>query len=188
MASSNSKSSKREYLTESEVLELVRSAGTSSRNPLRDAALVLVAWRHGLRASEIGLLRWENIDFKRSELFVVRLKDSQSGGAPLWPDEYKALKKFHKSLDFPPFGCVFLSERGTPIERDGVRRLLERLGETARLPFTPNPHQLRHGCGYHHINKGAELKLVQKLLGHKNITNTDHYTQLAPGALRKLLD
>ncbi len=169
-------------------MELVRSAGTSSRNPLRDAALVLVAWRHGLRASEIGLLRWENIDFKSSELFVVRLKDSQSGGAPLWPDEFKALKRLHKSMDLPSSGYVFLSERGTPIERDGVRRLLERLGKAARLPFTPNPHQLRHGCGYHHINKGAELKLVQKLLGHKNITNTDHYTQLAPGALRKLLD
>lgn len=179
---------KKSYLTQSEVMELVGAAKRSSRHSLRDIALVLNAWRHGLRASEVGLVRWENIDWRVAEVFIIRLKRSNSGAAPLWADEMKALKRLHNSVGSPSSGYVFLSERGYPIGRKGVYKLLQRLGQAAQLPFTPNPHQLRHGCGYHHINKGASVKLVQKLLGHKDIRHTDHYTQLAPGALRELLD
>ena len=75
---------------------------------------------------------------------------------------------------------VFVSERGGPIKPIGFHRLIQRLGEAAKMPFPIHPHMLRHACGFKLANDGHDTRALQNYLGHKNIQHTVRYTDLAP--------
>ena len=175
----------RKFLTEDEVNRLAAAAKEQGRNGDRDRALVLVMWRHGLRASEVGLLRWDRIDFKAGEIWISRLKNGRSGMQPIWPDERKALLKLQKKAKTP---YIFETEQGNPLARRSIDRIVSRAGQAAGFAFNAHPHMLRHACGYYHANKGADIMNIQKLLGHVDVRHTVYYSQLAPGSLRQLLD
>ncbi|MGB3513082.1 MAG: tyrosine-type recombinase/integrase [Microcoleaceae cyanobacterium] len=177
----------RDFLYQTEIDALLEAAKSSSK-PARNLALILVMYRHGLRASEALDMQWQDINFTAQEIFVRRCKGSVSGSAPLWRDELKALLTYQKKSCDRDSGFVWLGQGLKPLGYDGLYYLIRNLGAKANLSFPLHPHQLRHSCGYHLINKGHDLRLVQQLLGHKSITNTVRYTQLAAGALRKLVD
>ena len=175
----------RKFLTEAEVNRLAVAAKEQGRNRERDRALVLVMWRHGLRVSEVGLLRWDRIDFKAGEIWISRLKNGRSGMQPIWPDERKGLLKLQRLAKSP---YIFETEHGNPLAARNIERIISRAGKFAGFAKRIHPHMLRHGCGYHHANKGADVMNIQKLLGHVDIRHTVYYSQLAPGSLWKLLD
>ena len=178
---------KRKFLYETEIDALLDAAKASSKSA-RNLALVLVMYRHGLRATEALAMQWQDINFKAQEIYIRRCKGSVSGAAPLWRDELKALSNYRKKSSDRSHGFIWLGQGHKPLSYDGLYRLIKTLGEAADLPFPLHPHQLRHSCGYHSINKGHDVRLVQQLLGHKSITNTVRYTELAAGALRKMVD
>jgi integrase len=123
------------FLTLDETARLFRAIGPQIGPHRRDRALFLVAYRHGLRASEVGLLRVEDIDLKTLRIMVHRLKGSHSGVHPLQADEAKALKALLRERETPS-PILFPSRRGDPIARrtlDWLRR------STARRPTCPRP-------------------------------------------------
>ena len=168
----------REYLTDAEV-ESLTAAAKGNRYGHRDATMILVAYRHGLRVSELVDLRWDQIDFDRATLAVRRAKRGTPSTHPILGDELRALRKLQRNQDTKsPF--VFTSERGSPFTTAGFARLVERAGEAADLGFKAHPHMLRHACGFALANKGHDTRSLQAYLGHRNIQHTVHYTELSP--------
>src|SRR6202158_4891063 len=123
----------REYLTEAEVEKLMKEA-RQGRYGHRDATLILIAFRHGLRAVEICDLECPQVECGRSaSLHVRRVKNGKPSVHPLRGDELRALRELRRQ--FPDTGFVFVTERGGPFTADAVNRLIKRIGEGARLPF-----------------------------------------------------
>jgi len=140
--------------------------------------MVLLAYRHGLRASELCDLRWDQVDFNRAVLHVRRVKQGTPATHPLTGLEMRALRKLQRESEASPF--VFVSERGAPFSTAGFARMLERAAETARLEIKAHPHMLRHACGFKLANDGVDTRALQAYLGHKSIQHTVRYTELAP--------
>jgi type 1 fimbriae regulatory protein FimB/type 1 fimbriae regulatory protein FimE len=168
----------REYLTPAEVEKLIKQA-RQGRYGHRDATLILTAFRHGLRASEICDLEWSQVEFGRSaSLHVRRVKKGKPSVHPLRGEEIRALRELRRQ--FPESGFVFATERGGPFTTDAVNRHLKRIGERAGFPFLVHAHMLRHGCGYALANKGHDTRAIQDWLGHRSIQHTVRYTELSP--------
>jgi integrase len=167
----------REHLTGNEVEKLIEVAG-KNRHGHRDALMVLLAYRHGLRASEVVDLRWEQVDLKTASLHVRRLKNGTPSTHPLTGRELRALRRHQRESEQSPF--VFVSERGTPFEPAGFSRMVERAGIEARLGIKVHAHMLRHACGFKLAKDGVDTRALQAYLGHRNIQNTTRYTALAP--------
>ena len=168
----------REYLTDTEVSRLAETA-KGNRWGHRDATMILVAYRHGLRASELVDLRWDQIDFNAGTMAVRRVKQGSPATHPIRGDELRALRRLQREQT-PKSSFVFTSERGSPFTPAGFARMVERAGETANLGFKAHPHMLRHACGYALANRGHDTRALQAYLGHKNIQHTVRYTELSP--------
>ena len=172
----------REHLTEAEIERLMNAAG-NNRWGHRDSLMILTAYRHGLRVSELVDLRWDQIDFDHATLHVRRAKKGTPATHPIVGDEMRALRRLQREQD-PRSPFVFTSERGSPFTTAGFARLVERAGEAAGLGFKCHPHMLRHACGFTLANKGHDTRALQAYLGHKNIQHTVRYTELAPGRFK----
>jgi type 1 fimbriae regulatory protein FimB/type 1 fimbriae regulatory protein FimE len=168
----------REYLTPDEVSRLIDHAGKLGRHGQRDAALLTLAYRHGLRVSELVALRWDMVDLKQGLLHVNRLKNGIASVHPLRGPELRALRKMAR--EYPDTPYIFVTERKGPLTPDTVRKLIARAGEAARISFPIHPHMLRHACGYKLANDGHDTRAIQHYLGHKNIQHTVRYTELSP--------
>ena len=168
----------REYLTDAEVARL-QEAAKDNRHGHRDATMVLVAYRHGFRVSELVDLQWSQIDFEAGTMAVRRAKKGSRSTHPIRGDELRALRKLAREQD-PKSPFVFTSERGAPFTTAGFARLVERAGAAAGFEFKAHPHMLRHACGFALANKGHDTRALQAYLGHKNIQHTVRYTELAP--------
>ena len=167
----------REHLTKDEVERLIEAAKTN-RYGQRDALMILLTFRHGLRAAEICDLRWEQVDFKTATLHVRRVKNGTPATHPLTGREMRALRKHQRDSERSPF--VFVSERGAPLTAPGFSRMVERAAVAADLGIKAHAHMLRHACGYKLANDGIDTRSLQAYLGHRNIQNTTRYTALAP--------
>lgn len=174
----NRKRRSREYLTPDEVTRLIAAAGKLGRHSQRDAALILLAYRHALRVSELVALRWDQVDLKQGLLHVHRQKNGVPSTHPLRGPEIRALRQLQR--DYPDTPYVFVTERKGPLTTATVRKLVTRAGEEARLGFPVHPHMLRHACGYKLANAGHDTRAIQHYMGHKNIQHTVRYTELAP--------
>jgi integrase len=171
----------REHLTPSEV-EVLIEAAKGNRRGHRDATMILVSYRHGLRAAELCDLRWNQVDFDAAFLHVRRVKNGTPSTHPIHGDELRALRRLYR--ESPPSSFVFISERGTPFTPAGLARMLQRAEATAGLELKIHPHMLRHGCGYALANKGHDTRAIQGWLGHRSITSTAIYTALAPNRFK----
>jgi type 1 fimbriae regulatory protein FimE len=172
----------REYLTPNEVERLMTAAAKAGRYGHRDATLMLLAYRHGLRVSELVALRWDQVDFRAGLLHVNRAKNGIASVHPLRGPELRALRRLMREDSSGAY--IFLTERGGPMTTDNVRKLVQRAGQEARLAFPVHPHMLRHACGYKLANDGHDTRAIQHYLGHRNIQNTVRYTELAPGRFK----
>ena len=168
----------REYLTPTEVEQLIAAAGASGRHHARDRTLLTLMYRHGLRVSEAVSLRWDQVDLKAGLLHVNRLKNGVPSTHPLRGPELRLLRQLRR--DYPEGPHLFASERGGPMTSSNVRKLVTRAGQAAGLPFPVHPHMLRHACGFKLANDGHDTRSLQHYLGHKNIAHTVRYTELAP--------
>jgi integrase len=171
----------REHLTPGEVESLIEAA-KANRYGHRDATMILLAFRHGLRAAEVCDLRWDQVEFNAAVLHVRRLKNGTPSTHPLLGDELRALRRLHRESAASSF--VFVSERGSPFTTAGFARMIERAAVAAGLELKAHPHMHRHACGYALANKGHDTRAILGWLGHRSITSTSVYTALAPNRFK----
>ncbi len=165
------------FLTEAEIKKLIGEISSK-----RDKAIFLLAYRHGLRASEVGLLQRNDFDVKQLRLNIHRLKGSLSGVHPLQADEVRILKSYLRTReDSLPY--LFPSRKGAPISRAMLDVLIKAYGEKAKLPDNKRHfHVLKHSIATHLLDTGADIRFVQDWLGHANIQNTVIYAQISVGS------
>jgi integrase len=172
----------REHLTEREVEKLIEAA-KKNRQGQRDATIILICFRHGLRASELCELQWSDLEFETASLHLRRAKNGTAATHPLLGDELRALRALKREAKSP---FIFVSERGAPFTVSGLQKIVERAGITAKIPFKVHPHMLRHATGYVLANRGTDTRTLQSYLGHRSIQSTVRYTELAPNRFKNL--
>jgi integrase len=119
----------------------------------RDPTAILVAYRHGQRASELVALRWDDIDLTTGRLHVRRAKGGATSVHPIGGKEMRALRRLQREAKVAsPY--VFVSERGAPLSVAGYQRMIARAGEATGFTFLIHSHMLRHSCGYKLANDG----------------------------------
>ena len=173
----NTERRSREYLTPAEIDRLMAAARHLGRHGHRDAAMILVAYRHGLRVSELVGLRREQVDLRQGLLHVRRRKNGLPSTHPLRGPELRALRKLLR--DDPDTPYIFVSKRKAPMTASAFGKVVARAGDTARLGMPIHPHMLRHSTGFKLANDGQDTRAIQHYLGHKNIQHTVLYTRLA---------
>ena len=181
----NSERRPREYLTPAEVETLIAAAKNRGRYGHRDATMILLAYRHGLRVGELVALAWDQVDFGHGLLHVARLKSGVPSVHPLGGKELRALRRVRREQ--PVGRHVFQTERDAPMTPSGFRKTLARIGEASELGFPVHPHMLRHACGFKLANDGHDTRALQHYLGHRNIQHTVRYAELASGRFNGFL-
>src|SRR6516164_9009416 len=171
----------REYLTEKEVDRLIEAARKRGRNGPRDAAAILLAYRHGLRAAELCSLKWSQLDLRNGRLHVNRAKGGIESVHPLHGPELSALRQLQGTSPY-----VFTTEAGTPVTTSWFLRMVQRTGRAGKLPFPVHRHMLRHSTGYKLANDGHDTRSPAHYLGHRNLQSTASHC-VSAGSLRAFL-
>jgi type 1 fimbriae regulatory protein FimB/type 1 fimbriae regulatory protein FimE len=166
----------RKHLLPSEVAALLRAARKSGRYHLRDEVAVLLAYRHGLRATELCDLQWSAIDLKGATIVIRRAKGGMVTEHPLRRVELRLLGRLRREALETAY--VLMSERGTPWSTSNWRKVLQRLAKAAgsAVAITVNPHALRHACGYKLAADGVDTRGLSHYLGHRSLQSTERYT------------
>lgn len=180
-------SNNRKHLTAAEVDKLI-AATNGSRNTMRDRCLLLLMFRHGLRVSEACGLDLSQVDIESRVLHVARLKKGLSTTQPLRPEEIKAIKAWLtiRTKMKPETDAFFVSERRGPLNRKTAWLAIRNYGKRAGLSLPVHPHQLRHACGFALADQGADTRLIQDYLGHRDIRHTVIYTATNPARFERL--
>lgn len=166
----------REHLTAGEVGRLLRAAARRpGRHGPRDAAMVLLAYRHGLRAGELVDLRWDQVDLEAGLLRVRRLRNGEAGLHALGAGTRRALRRLSAGNGTVATAPVFASERGGPMTPAAFRKQLAAAARVAGLPFPVHPHMLRHACGMALARAGRDPRAIQAWLGHRNARHAARY-------------
>jgi integrase len=168
--------SRRRYLTQDELEKLLK-ATRKGRYGRRDATLILIMARHGLRVTEAVDLRWDQVDFTKAHLHIKRLKGGIDSVHPIQGDELRALRELRRAQQ-PESAFVSTTERGGPMTRSNVAKLIDSAGRRAELPHC-HPHQLRHTCGHLLADAGHDTRRLQLWLGHSDIKHTARYSELS---------
>src|SRR5712692_7086244 len=179
--------SDRKHLTAGEVEKLL-TATKGTRNEARNRCLLLLMFRHGLRVSEACGLRLSQVNTESRVLHVARLKAGLSTTHPLRGDELKAIKAWLaiRAKMEPDTDAFFISERRSPLSRKTAWLAIRDYGRRADLPVEAHPHMLRHACGFALADQGADTRLIQDYLGHRNIQHTVMYTATNPARFERL--
>jgi integrase len=165
----------RAYLTEAQVEQLVETARLNSHGH-RDATMIVMAFRHGLRAAELIDLRWNQIDLRSGILNVRRVNNGLTSTHAIAGDELQALRRVRREQKLKS-KFVFTSQLGKPFTQAGFARMIERAGLKAGFQFKPHPHMLRHACGYALAEKGYDERALQLYLGHRGAQYAERYTK-----------
>jgi integrase len=172
----------RKHLEPAEVTALLKAARKSGRYRLRDEAAVLLAYRHGLRATELVSLQWAQIDLKGATITINRAKGGMTTQHPLRAVELRLLGKLRR--ESPDSQYVLMSERGTPWSTSNWRKILQRLATAAKLQISVNPHALRHACGFALAGNGVDTRALSHYLGHRSLQSTERYTAQSAARFR----
>jgi len=174
------------FLSPEEVLAVLKAARARS---IRDWAMVLLAYRHGLRASEVCGLKLSDVNLKDQTIRVARLKGSMLTMQPLAPhrgqpllDELAALRTWLKARPADGSDFLFTSQKGGKLDRTQFFRLFRAVAESAGLPREKrHPHVLKHSLASHLVAGNVNLALIRQALGHRSITSTMAYIGTSDG-------
>lgn len=166
-------------LDEQEIVRLLQSPDTTTERGLRDAAILDVMYCCGLRVSECAELRWHSVDLSGGWIRVIGKGDKERM-VPVATSSIHLLKRvLEKAPTAPP-----KTMRVFGLTRSQLWRIVKRYSVAADLPRHPSPHWLRHSFATHLLNGGADIRIIQELLGHARITTTQIYTHVALDRLR----
>ena len=152
---------------------------------LRDQALFLIAYRHGLRATEVSQMARADLEFSNSKMNIHRIGRGNDDHHALQKDEVGALKRYLKTREDESI-VLFLGVSGHPITRRGLDWLMKSYGDQAQLPKAKRHfHALKHSVATHLLSAGADLRYVHDWLGHTSLQNTAVYLYLGSPASKK---
>ena len=171
------------FLTEAEVARFLQAA-KSGRHGIRDHLMMLLMYRHGLRETELCRLTVSSLDLETARIWIDRLKGSLSTHHPIDGEELRAIRRYLRIRD-SRLPWLFITERGGQFTRQGVYYLVRCTSERAELGRV-HPHMLRHACGFALADQGADTRLIQDYLGHRNIQHTVRYTATNPARFERL--
>jgi type 1 fimbriae regulatory protein FimB len=168
-------------LTQDEILKVLKAV---SDNP-RDLAMILLAFRHGMRASEVCGLELKDVDLKNGEITIRRLKGSLKTTQPLADlqgqpllSEKRVLRAWLAERGNHPSKYVFVSQKSGRVHRSQFYRIFSAAAEKAGLPKDKrHPHCLKHSLGVALVEANVNLAVVKQALGHRSIASTSIYTQ-----------
>ena len=170
---------RRRFLTAKEVQAMMQAARQGPTGE-RDYCLILLAFRHGMRISELLDLHYRDLDLNEGRINVRRLKNGFSTIHPLRFDELEAIARWTQVRAgwkaAQKTNAIFISRRGTQLSRQQTYRIIRSAGEEAGTATHTHPHMLRHACGYELAERGTDTRLIQDYLGHRNIRHTVRYT------------
>lgn len=165
----------KKHLTAREIDRICKALRKNSRYPDRDELMVLIAYHHGLRVSELVHLKWQHIRLRAMQVSIKRLKNGIDTTHPIsHKRELLLLRRMHREQGKPVSGFVFRNERGNSVSVSGFQKMFGNYSEKA-LGVKWNAHALRHACGTTLVDQGHDLRTVQIYLGHRNIQNTTVY-------------
>jgi type 1 fimbriae regulatory protein FimB len=187
------------FLKPEELLALLRAAKAHGS---REHSMILTAYMHALRASEVCALKLTDVDLRAGTIRCDRLKGSLSSTQELHPhrgepllDEPKVLRSYLSERKDDGSGMLFLSQKGGAMSRRNFHHLFATLAEEAGIPVTKrHPHVLKHSIASHLISQNTNLAVVQQALGHRSISSTmcyvgvssEHITTEVNGALQRM--
>ena len=177
-------------LTESEVEALLNAPDTGTRAGFRDKAMLEVLYATGLRVSELVGLRLDQINLQQGVVRVVGKGDKERL-VPLGEESVDWLRRYIRDVrpEFfkaEPDATLFPSNRGRMMTRQTFWHAVRRYTVIAGINKALSPHVLRHAFATHLLNHGADLRVVQMLLGHSDISTTQIYTHIAKERLKEL--
>lgn len=175
------------YLSISEVNKLL-NIPLNSEFDYRNKAMLELMYATGLRVSELVSIEYSNIDFENS---IIRIngKGKKERIIPLGEVASYYLKVYlsdyrSKLLKRNTYNQVFLNNHGKPITRQGFNYILENIRELTGIEKEITPHVLRHSFATHLLEGGADIRSIQEMLGHENISTTNIYTEVVNDVLR----
>ena len=174
------------FLTEDEITRLVESPDTKELSGFRDRAILETFYSTGMRVSELIGLNQENIDFFGGVAKVMG-KGRKERLTPIGDRALRAIREYLERRDNSQ-PAVFLNKNGRRLTARGVRVILDRYVRILALRENISPHSLRHSFATHLLNRGADLRSVQELLGHANLSTTQIYTHLTTDRLKSVYD
>jgi integrase len=180
------KRSQMAFLSPDEILSVLRAA---RERATRDWAMILLAYRHGLRASEVCALKLADIDLKAGSISIRRLKGSLQTVQPLFPhrgqpllDEMVALRVWLRERPSDGSDFLFTSQKGVKLDRTQFFRVFQAIAVIASLPFEKrHPHVLKHSLASHLVAGNVNLALIRQALGHRSINSTMQYVGTSDG-------
>lgn len=169
-------------LTKSEVLAVLEAASDSPRNH----AMLLLQFKHGMRATEVCALRLSDIDLDNGEIRIKRLKGSLKTTQPLMDipkqpllSEKRVLREYLKIRPNDSTNALFVSRKGGALDRTAYFRMFQQVAERAGLPRSKrHDHVLKHSCATILLENGADIRVVKQTLGHKSLASTGVYLEL----------
>jgi type 1 fimbriae regulatory protein FimB len=177
----------RKHITVREVEKLM-AATKGSRFEARDRCLLLMMFRHGLRVSEACALQLEQVDTESRVMHVARLKKGLSTTHPLRGDELRVIKAWlaDRATMKATGRTFFISQHRKPLNRRTAWLTIRKYGDAAGLELPTHPHQLRHARGFALADQGADTRLIQDYLGHRDIRHTVIYIATNPARFERL--
>ena len=171
-----------------EIVALLSAPDLELKQGRRERAMISLAYASGLRASELVGIKLGDLDRRRGVVSAF----GKGGKRRLVPVNELALFDIQRYLEDRPAELklpnIFLSERGTPYTRQAFWKMVRRNALKAGLANFVHPHQLRHSFATHLLQGGADLRIVQTLLGHSDVATTEIYTQISKEHLRSAYD
>ena len=173
-------------MSESEIEKLLKSPNTKLKIEKRDRAMIEMLYATGMRISELVNLKITNLDIQRCVVKVLG-KGSKERLIPFGEVASEALNDYMKDRQDSSSKEIFLSNRGTKMSRQAFWSRMKVYLRREGLKDSISPHTLRHAFATHLLNRGADLRSVQLLLGHSDLSTTQIYTHIAKQRLSEVL-
>lgn len=182
-----------DYLSFDQMEAVLDTFDLSDPAGVRNRAMIEVMYACGLRVSECAGLKMEDLHFSQGYLTVLG-KESKQRMVPFYPRCGQLLQHYVQygrpllMSKVSEHGIVFVSLKGRPISTRAIQQIVEKAGEDADIGMHLHPHMIRHSFATHLINNGADLRVVQELLGHENLSTTQIYTHVDEAHLRNAVE
>ena len=168
------------FLTEGQVEELILIAYKNGQKwqRKRNALMMMMLFRHGLRRGEVISLRWSQINIPDGQITIYRLKNGKMCVHPIPERELRMINEHKKTAASNVY--VFTARAGVPLSPEGIKKIIDRIAGESKIPFRVHPHMFRHACGFYLANNGVDTRAIQAYMGHVDIKKTVIYTEMAP--------